>query len=456
MNQPKDVSSDAVRFFHESVAAGDRGDFPQSYQLLLAALKEDPNLSGAWNNLGVRLHDQRRWAPAAAAFAKALSFAPEAELQKANYAWNLHHAGREDEALPIMLEVVAKHPGTAQHWVNLSQIHLSLNQTAEALVCAEKACSIAPRDHMPLLSLALSQLRSGNYAEGLKNYEARFPYIPVLKEFLNYPYPMWRNQDIRDQRLFIAAEQGLGDSVMFLRFIPEAIKRARHTVVFVHDSCYRLFKRNLSGNVEIHPLPSALPVADIFTPMLSLPVALGLTNDQIKASYAQQRTSYTPCKLPDKPRWKRIGICWAGDPAHDNDRYRSARLEDFIPLAEAADTQLYSLQIGERSKDLDTLATHAMIHNMAPYLKTALDTASFIRHELDAVVTVDTSVAHIAGSVGKPTFMVLGKRAVDWRWLTGEGQTPWYPSMKLFMQKENNNWKEVMQRVQAELANLSI
>lgn len=447
----KSVSSDAVKFFHEALECDKRGDFAQSYQLLLAALNEDPLMSGAWNNLGVRLHEQRRWAPAAAAFAKALSFAPDAEAQRANYAWNLHHAGREKEALAIMADVVAKNPNSPQHWTNFAQINLTLNQIPEALEAAQKGIEIAPRDHMPMLALALAQLRSGEYAEGLKNFEARFPYIPVLKEFLNYPYPMWRNQDISDKRLFIAAEQGLGDSVMFMRFIPEAIRRAKHTIVYVHDGCYKLFKRNLTGNVEVHPLPRALPAADVFTPLLSLPVAMGLTNEQIKGAYYQYKTSHSPCELPKQPRWKRIGICWAGDAAHDNDRYRSSTLEAFMALGELPDTQLYSLQIGARTGELDTVAAHAVVQNMAPYLKNVMDTASFIRHELDAVVTVDTSVAHIAGSTGKPTFVLLGKRAVDWRWQSGEGATPWYPSAKLVLQKETGNWNEVIARVKTEL-----
>lgn len=446
----KSVSADAIRFFHESVAAEQRGDINGSYQLLLASLGEDPNIPGAWNNLGVRLHETRRFAAAATAFYKAYSFAPDMWVAKANYAWNLHLAGRDEEALQLMLEIIEADQSQAQHWVNLSQIHLTRNEIEKARAAAERAVTLK-RDPMPLMSLGLSQLRAGEYADGLKNYEARFPYIPVLKEFLNYPYPMWRNQDIADKRLFIAAEQGLGDSVMFMRFIPAAVRRARKTIILVHDNCYKLFKRNISGaNVEIHPLPHELPAADVFSPLISLPVSLGLTNEEILTSYWQYKTSFSPLTLP-KNGWKKIGICWAGDVNHDNDKNRSTTLDAMLPLAELPMTQLYSIQVGARSADLDTLGCHAVVKNIAPYLKTVSDTAAFIRHELDAVVTVDTSVAHIASSVGKKTFVLLGKHAVDWRWQSGEGTTPWYPNTRLMLQKEKGNWDEVIARVKAEL-----
>lgn len=436
------VSADAVKFFHESISAQDRGDFNGSYQLLLAAINEDKNLPGAWNNLGVRLHEQRRWASAAAAFYRAHTFAPEAIMPLGNYAWNLHLSGRDSEAIKIMDDILGKEPGSAQHWVNASQIHLSMGNLEKALELAHQAVFLDPESPMPRMSLGLAQLRLGNYAEGLRNYEARFPYIPVLKDFLNYPYPMWRGEDISEKRLFIAAEQGLGDSVMFLRFIPEAVKRAKKTIVIVHDNCLKLFRRNLSGlgNVEIYPLPHELPAADVFSPLLSLPIGLGYTNEQITSSYMKVKTPDSPLKL-DKDGMKKVGICWAGDSNHDNDKCRSARLEDFLPLAEAKGIQLYSLQVGPKVQELDLIGSHGVVKNMAPYFKTVSDTAGFIKNELDYVVTVDTSVAHIAGSVGVETYMLTSPSAVDWRWQTGEGKTPWYPSMTLVKQKTPGDWK---------------
>ncbi len=448
----KSVSADSVRFFHESIAAAERGDMHMSYQLLLASLGEDYNLPGSWQNLGCRLHEQKRFAPAAAAFYKALSFAPDAILPKANYAWNLHHTGRDEEALALMLDVTARDPGMAQHWVNLSQIRLSMNAIPEALEAAQRAVDLSPKDPMPNLSLSLAQLRAGDYETGLKNYAARFPYIPVLKEFLNYPYPMWNGQDIDGKRLFIAAEQGLGDSVMFMRFIPEAIRRASHTTVLVHDNCLKLFKRNLTGKVDIYPLPHELPAADVFCPLLSLPVGLGLTNEKIKNSYWQYKTSFSPCNV--KTKWRKIGICWAGDANHDNDRNRSATLEDFLPLAELPDTQLYSLQVGPRRADVDTVGSHAIVRDMSAYFKTVSDTAAFIRHELDAVVTVDTAVAHIAGSVGVKTYLLIGKKAIDWRWGTAEGPTCWYPNTEMLLQKEAGNWREVIERARGAISSV--
>lgn len=439
------VSADGVRLFHESIAAEKSGDKGLSYQLLLASINEDDTLPGAWNNLGVRLHEQKKWAAAAAAFYRSYELAPQSMQTYANYAWNLHHAGRKDEALACMGIVIEKEPNDVKHWVNYSQVNLSLNKIDEALRAARRAHEINPDDTMARLSLALSLLRNGQYQEGLRYYEARFPYVPVLSEYLKYPYPMWRGEDISQKRLFIACEQGLGDSIMFLRFIPEAVKRAKKVIVYVHDSAFTLFRRSLPQSVELHAIPKEIPAADVFCPLISLPVALQLTNEQLSNSYKELKTLDAPVQLPKTER-KKIGICWAGDPNHDNDRSRSAKLDNFLSLAESNGIQLYSLQVGPRAQDTDLLGTHAVVNSLTPYLKSASDTMSIMR-QMDAVVTVDTSTAHMAASVGVKTYTLIAKYGVDWRWGKGDGHTIWYPDMTLVQQMVEGSWKEPIEKV---------
>lgn len=443
---PKAHSADAVRLFLESVEYDRQGDHLQAYQLLIASINDDPTLPGAWNNLGVVLSKLKHYTSSAAAFYRALELAPTALPSLASYAWTMHLSGRSEQALPVVQRVIQQDPSKPMHWTNLSQIQLALDNYAEALEAGQKAVSLAPDDIMARLALALAQLRSGDYQNGLREYEARFPY--VLPHILKYPYPVWRGEDISKQRLFIPCEQGIGDSVMFMRFIPEAAKRARQVICYVHDNTVKLYRRNLPHNVEIHPLPRELPGADVFCPLLSLPVALGLSTEQIINSYYKYKYASVPIHAKDFPKDKlKIGICWAGDPKHDNDHFRSASLRDFLPLAELPDVQLYSFQVGARSADLDNFAAHSVVRNLAPQLRDTNDTCAILAEHMDIVVTVDTAFAHMAGSMGIKTYVLLGKSGVDWRWSIGMGPSLWYANTRMVRQGQSGDWASVISYV---------
>lgn len=439
-------SSDAVRFFHQSIECEKNGDFMQAYQLLIGALSEDRNIPGVWHNLGVVLGKLKHFPAAAGAFYKSVQMVPDSPLCLSNYAWMLHLAGRSEQALPLIKNVIEKEPDKPNHWTNLSQIELALDHYEEALKAGARAVEIASGDIMARLALSLALLRTGDYQNGLREYEARFPY--VLPQVLKYPYPAWRGEDISKQRLFIPCEQGIGDSVMFMRFIPEAAARARKVICYVHDNSLKLYRRNLPSNVELHPIPRELPPAEVFCPLLSLPVAMGLTNEQINNSFYEYKYAPIESHKKDFPKGVlKIGICWAGDPNHDNDMYRSSNLKDFLRLAELPNVQLYSFQVGPRAVDLDTCGAHSIVRNMTPHLLNTNTTCALLAEHMDLVVTIDTAFAHMAASMGVKTYMLLGKQGVDWRWFDGQGVSTWYPSLTMMRQDRNGDWAGLIERV---------
>lgn len=444
----KQILVSAVSLFNQGVAYDNKGDENMAYQMYIGALAEDPNLAGAWHNIGAFLTRRKLWSSAAAAFSRAAQFGPNNAQARANLAWSLHMAGRDDAALPLVQAVVERDPLNPQHWVNLSQIRLACDDLNGAYDAAKRAVQLKEDEPQPKLALALAQLRLGDYAAGLANYENRLPYVPELRPMMNYPYPMWRGEDLTNRTIFINCEQGLGDSVMFLRYLPLVISKAKRTIIHCHDSCLKHFKHNISircgsSGVDIYPIPKELPMADYFCPLLSVPVALGLTTDEILGAFWEHKTKSSPVpKLKDKIN---IGICWAGDAKHDNDRHRSAELEDFLPLAEIPNSQLYSLQLGARRKDLDDLGTHGTIRDIGGYIKDALDSASIAKHCLDYVVSVDTAPVHIAGSVGCKVFCLIGSRGVDWRWQSGSGASVWYPNVELV--RQTTTYAEAVERV---------
>lgn len=445
MSEPS-ISADAVRLFHESVDAQNKGDHNHAYHLLLAAVNNDPKLIGGWNNLGAMLHQWKRFGPAAIAFQKAHTLALTQSLPLMNYAWNLHLIGRSAEALDLIVQVTEREDATALAWVNRSQIHLALDQVMEADKAARKAVELGPNEAMPHLALALALLRLGDYASGLEEYAARFAYVPELQELAKMPYDFWKpGMDISKKRLFIVGEQGVGDSIQFLRFVHDASQHAKETRVRVHAQCLRLFKDNLPSQIEIQPIPHEFPAADVYCPMLSLPVAMGYNAKAYKRSWhAYTINTPSPYEFPDDGA-KRIGICWKGDPKHDNTRWRDCTLEMMLTLGEIPGCQLYSLQKEGRS-DIEAIGTHGVMHDLAPFINDVVDTMAICKR-LDVVVTVDTSVAHMSGSVGTRTFLMTPRRGLDWRWSDGEDKTIWYPHMTMVRQGVVGDWLGVIQRI---------
>ncbi len=454
---PPSNSADAVRLFHEALAADQNNDLTSAFRLLVAAISADPTLSGAWNNLGLVLNKLGRNPAAVGAFWRSHCLAPDSIMSLANYAWTLHQSGRSEEALDIMTnQVIPKEPEKSIHWVNLSQVNLTLNRIERALPAAERAVELSPGEQQPRLALALAQLRAGQYAEGLKNFEARMFTNPILNLLTKYPYTFWRGENISDKRLFIPCEQGLGDSVMMLPFVIAAAKLAKEVVVHTHAAAVKFYQRNLpTHKVRVFPTPCELPSGiDFYCPIFCLPTGLQLFDEEIPA--AMHKLKYAPVHFSGlerkEPNELRVGIAWAGDPNHDSDRWRSSTLETFLRLAEVPNVRLYSLQVGARSADLDTLGVHGLVKDLSPYIRDVNDTACLISQHLDVVVTVDTSVGHIAGAMGKRCYELMGARSVDWRWRTGEGVAPWYPQTMMFRQKVVGDWSEVVERVKVELA----
>jgi hypothetical protein len=194
-----------------------------------------------------------------------------------------------------------------------------------------------------------------------------------------------------------------------------------------------------------------MPPCDFHVPLLTIPRLLGIAPDRIpnQVPYLKTPPSTTPLPAPLGTRIK-VGIVWAGSPQHSNDRNRSLTLEEMLPLASVPGVALYSLQAGPRVGDLAKVSHPALVRDLSPYLKDFADTAGVVMN-LDLVICADTSVAHLAGALGKPVW-VLTPFSPDWRWLIGREDTPWYPTMRLFRQSEPGRWDDVVARIGAELS----
>lgn len=366
-----------------------------------------------------------------------------------NLGWRLHSLGRSQEALAISEEAIALKNDLALAWLNLSLIHGILDDDEKSVACARRAFALDPADVHTEIALAFALLFAGRYQEGFKHFEKRFEWR--LKNFLQFPYPKWEGEP--DKTVYLVADQGLGDTLSFARFVEAACTRAKYVHAAVQSELLRVFMHSFAHipNLNLLPQPHPFPAADCWTTFVSLPYALGLNDTQITNA---KNIALPHFQMPDN--WKvpdrklHIGIAWAGSPLNDIDRWRNIPVTQFFELYRVSGIQLYSLQVGEKSKELQDAGGAALVRDLAPYLRDVCDTISIL-HNLDLVITVESALGHIAGMMGKECWIPYSYAGKDYRLGNRDDQVLWNPKHRTFRQDENMTWEGPFQMIEAAL-----
>jgi len=436
----------AVNLFHQSEAARKRGDKGVAKKLIQAALAVDDTLPGAWYNLGSDLHNEGNRVAAIAALRRCEELAGDEPYSLTNLGWNLQLEGRFAEALAVLDRAIATGPSLPLGWSNRSLTHNSLHNAQQSIADAREAVRLAPDDAQHHMALAFALMMDGQWAEGLKEYEWRFQY--KMPEFLSYPMPRWNGEYV--ETLFVPAEQGLGDTLQFIRFVSWAAQSVGKLILSVQEELFSLVEScGLFGdNVTVLQMPCAVPKADAFCPLMSLPVALKCEDGRVPMQHPNWFSDAFGKRNNAKRDRKKIGIIWAGSADQDNDHHRSATVEDFLGLYEAKGVQLYSFQVGDRAKECRKYAP--LVIDLAPRIRDFTDTAALMC-EMDAIVSVCTSTAHLAGSLGLKTHIVLPRHGQHFVWGHSGSETPWYPTARLHRQARIGDWASVISSVAGEL-----
>ncbi|NJL01958.1 MAG: TIGR03032 family protein [Spirulinaceae cyanobacterium SM2_1_0] len=425
-----------------------------SYVLPDAALSEtlhpDPSREFAQTHFerGNQLYAARELEGAIAAYRRCLEL--QADFLPARYNLGVtlgdlqQYAAAESE-LRAVLAAEASH--AAAH-CTLGHLYSQQARYREAIAHYEQAIQLEPQNAKAHHSLGINLLQMGDFARGWAECEWRWQ----TAEFVPFecPQPLWNGRILPTQTLLLHTEQGAGDAIQFARFIPLAAARCSRVLLVCVPALQPLFA-TLPGITERRS-PGEIPCDAFATyaPLMSLPHLLGITLENLPADvpYLQADPSRLSLPTPANPG-KRIGIVWAGSPTQANDHNRSCRLADFAPVLVVPGCEFFSLQKGDRAADLTDFASPTPIHDLAPDLHDYADTAAAIA-QLDLVISVDTSVAHLAGALGKPVWTLLCHNA-DWRWLTDRADSPWYPTMRLFRQPQAGDWATVFTEVAAAL-----
>ncbi len=416
------------------------------------AVAVKPDYALAWYNLGNALRRRERLAEAIEAYRRALRAKPDYPEVLNNLGNALKEADRLEEAAARLERAVALRPGFAEALNNLGVVLKELNRNDESIRAYRAALAVAPGLADARFGLSLLLLLKGEYLEGWQAYEARWNSIEFPAVHRKLPEPLWDGESFPGRTLLLHFEQGYGDSLQLLRYVPLAAGRGGRIVLEVQRPLLRLAAR--FGDVaQVIANGDPRPPYDLQCPLLSLPFAFRTTLDNIPA-----RLPYLHADPRLVEEWRgrlggggalKVGLVWAGNPRQKSEPKRGIGLEPCLPLLRVDGVRWYSLQAGKRAADAARLAPGALT-DLSPQLSDFAETAAAIAN-LDLVVTTDTAVAHLSGALARPTWVML-RWSPDWRWHLGRDDNPWYPGcMRLFRQPRRDDWPAVVANVKSAL-----
>jgi tetratricopeptide (TPR) repeat protein len=432
----------------------EKGQLDEAITSYREALTLKPDLTEALINLGSALSDKGQLNEAIASYRQALALKPDSSVALNNLGNGLREKGELEEAIACYKEALALEPDYAEAYDNLSTSLSDKGQYDEAIASARKAIALKPGYSQAHCNLAFLLLRQGDWSIGWKEYEWRRKVKNFPSPRRNFPQPQWDGSDLKDRNLFIHCEQGFGDALQFVRYIPMIGQSGARVVVECLPELERLLRGN-SGGWQVVALGQTLPDFDVYCPMLSLPLALAATQETIPAAIPYLHADATirskwQDRLERESHGFKVGIAWAGSKTHKNDRNRSIALSTMAPLGRVNGIRFFSLQKSQDTRRGDVAPTGFEPIDWTDELTDFADTAAMIAN-LDLVISVDTSVAHLAGAMGKPVWVML-PFASDWRWFIDREDSPWYPTMRLFRQTVWGSWEEVVSKIGDALA----
>jgi tetratricopeptide (TPR) repeat protein len=460
------------------------GQSEMALECYLRAIELKGDSVSALSNMCTVLCSLGRHAEALDPFAKVVQLTPGEATVHLRYATTLLHLGRNEEALvefdiairlgapgaPVHLgrgnslmalgrpeDALASYDEAVRLDSQYPEAHqnrggalLELHRQDDALASLQTAIALRPDYAEAHFNLAIQLLLNGDYARGWAEYEWR-KRLPDPLGYREYDQPAWTGQeDISGKTLLVYSEQGFGDTIQFVRFVP-ALERLGATVVLDIQPGLETIFRSIGPGVQFISDPDKPASFDFHCALLSLPAALGVSLDRVSGEAylsADKKSAETWLAKIPASGVPRIGLAWSGSPTHKNDHKRSIPLATLAPLLNEP-IHWISLQKAVRPEDAMAVADNSRLNLTGDALVDFAATAALIE-TLDLVITVDTSVAHLAGAMGKPVWLMVATD-VDWRWLKDRSDSPWYDSVRIFRQRQAGDWVDVVCRVHEEL-----
>ncbi len=454
------------------------------------AIRLDAGFAEAYGNLGGVLREKGRFKEAIAACRRATQLKPDYVEAYGHLGISLYEQGCYDEAMENFERAIQLKPDCADSYSNLGGVLVKQNQLEEAISACRRAIRLKPDFAEAYNNLGIALFNKGLYAEAIENFDQAIEVKPdYVGAYMNraftfllkgdfkrgwkdycwrrkaesektvYPHryqvPLWDGSPFAGSRLLVHYEQGAGDNIQCVRYLP-LVKSHGGTVIFETPKSLSGLLREFDGIDELveascEGKPPSVEF-DFYIPLMDLPRVFGTALETIPADvpylYADTaKVRYWQKRLAE-PGFK-VGIVWAGSARHKNDYNRSCPLKHFAPLADIPGVQLYGLQKGPPAAQVEQVADKMSVVNLGEEFEDFTDTAAVIEN-MDLIISVDTSVLHLVGAMAKPAWALI-PFVPDWRWLLDRRDNPWYPTARLFRQKRRGDWQGVLTRAAAEL-----
>ncbi|MFK5996691.1 MAG: tetratricopeptide repeat protein [Rhodobacterales bacterium] len=442
LKQPKQSINSLADLRRSAIKAHQNNDLEQARARYRIYLKNNPEDAAMWSNLGALFRTQKNYDMAVAAQIRALELAPGAPTLMNNAANAFYDAGQIEKALKLREKIIALEPDNPDHYASLGKCYRGVHQLDKARNILNQGIEKFPDFAESHIQLAFVQLAMGHYPQGFKSFNWRWQGDELSPP--DFTCPQWAGEPLKGKTLTIIPEQGFGDTVLMARFLPALNQQGATLKMAVKPPLRRLFS-NIESFVEFVDTNPSRKNSDYWAPMMDLPLYLNAT----LATLPKPTSLFIPddatkrarrITAPYQDRFK-LGVMWSGSVTYRANHKRSFSHRCFLELCDIPGLQMFSLYKGPLLPEFDADGTSAIIVNAAASDRDFADTAALMR-ALDLVVTMDSAVAHIAGSLGIEVWNLLHSEAY-WLYEPYPDHTPWYPSMRLVRQKKSGDWDGV-------------
>jgi tetratricopeptide (TPR) repeat protein len=430
--------------------------YNDSLNFFKSALKIKSNFVPALINYGNVLKELKNFDEALKNYDKAIRLEPNNVGAYNNRGNILKDLKRYDEALKNYDVAIQLKPDYAEAYNNRGSLLNDLKRFDEAIISLNKAIQLKPDYAEPISNKAYLKLLLGEYKEGWLLHESRKNKKDRINDYPKFPAPLWLGDaSIEGKTLLVHSEQGLGDTLQFCRYLPMLQSFKPKEIIFYVEKSLISILSSMDNEITLIEKNQPLPSFDYYCPLLSLPLAFKTTIETIPANIPylkvdDVKNTYWQDQLGKQTK-PRIGLVWSGSTKHKNDHNRSLMLTQLSSVL-ALPFEFHSLQKDIRDGDNETLQTYKNLNQHQDNLHDFSDTAALI-NQMDLIISVDTSVAHLAGALGKQVWILLPFMP-DFRWLLDRDDSPWYPTTKLFRQPQIGDWDSVIQQLISELNTL--
>ena len=443
----------AEAHYNLSNALRENGRLDEAIAACRQAISLNPKYPDAVVNLGNLLKTKGQLHEAIATFRQAIALQPADIKAHSNLGNALCDKGQLDEAIAVHRQAIALKPDYPEAHYNLGTALNEKGELDQAVATYSQAIALKPDYPGAHYNRAHALLKLGDLAAGFAEYEWRWKCADFAGARRHFTQPQWDGGPLEGRTILLHAEQGFGDAIQFIRYLPLVARCGGKIIIECHPELQRLLQ-TAAADSPVVATGHTLPAFDLHCPFLSLPRLFGtnLTNIPKDVPYLHANAADVEVwrkRLADQSASLKVGLAWAGRPTHQNDRNRSLKLGTFAPLAQLAGVRFVSLQKGEAAAEAKSPPEGMELLDAGPELKDFADTAALVA-ALDLVIAVDTSVVHLAGALGKPVWVLL-PFAPDWRWLLNRDDSPWYPTMRLIRQQRRMEWEPVVASIREEL-----